>query len=107
VVRPSADRDLEEQAYYYATEGSPELGRRFLVAARETFALLATQPEMGWRRRLKHPVLESLRAFRVSGFERVIILYRPVPGGVDILRVVHGSRDLQALLRREGLPGTP
>lgn len=106
-VRPRADRDLEEQAVYYATEGSPELGHRFLVAAHETFALLATQPEIGWHRPLKHPALESLRVFRVSGFERIIILYRPVPGGVDILRVVHGSRDIQALLRRESLPGAP
>lgn len=106
VVRPRADRDLEEQAYYYAAEGSPELGHRFLVAAHETFTLLATHPEMGWRRRLNHPALESLRIFRVSGFERVLILYLPISGGVDILRVVHGSRNLQALLLREG-PGTP
>jgi toxin ParE1/3/4 len=101
VVRPKADRDLEEQAYYYATEGSPELGHRFLVAAHETFTLLATQPEMGWRRQLKHPLLHSLRVFRINGFERVIILYRPAPDGVEILRVVHGSRNLEALLSRE------
>jgi toxin ParE1/3/4 len=107
VVRPRADRDLEEQAYYYATQGSRELGHRFLVAAHETFTLLATQPEMGWRRPLKHPSLESLRVFRITGFERVIILYRPIPSGVDILRVVHGSRNLQALLRQEGLAGEP
>lgn len=103
VVRPRADRDLEEQAYYYATEANPELGHRFLVAAHETFTLLATQPQIGWRARLKHPALESVRVFRVSGFERVLILYRSAPGGVDILRAIHGSRDLQALLRREGL----
>jgi toxin ParE1/3/4 len=103
VVRPKADQDLDDQAYYYATEGSRELGHRFLVAAHETFALLATQPEMGWHSRLKHPALEPLRVFRVSGFEKILILYRPVRNGVDILRVVHGSRSLQALLRREGL----
>jgi toxin ParE1/3/4 len=103
VVRPKADQDLDDQAYYYATEGSPELGHRFLVAAHETFGLLATQPEMGWHSRLKHPALESLRVFRVSGFEKILIFYRPVRNGVDILRVVHGSRNLQALLRREGI----
>lgn len=50
--------------------------------------------------RLKHQQLESLRLFRVSGFERMLILYRPLTAGVDILRVIHGSRNLQALLRR-------
>jgi plasmid stabilization system protein ParE len=38
--------------------------------------------------------------FRVAGFERMLILYRPLEDGVDILRLVHGSRKLQALLRR-------
>ena len=33
----------------------------------------------------------------------MLILYRPLAEGVEILRVVHGSRNLNALLRREGL----
>ena len=69
VVRPKADHDLDEQAYYFATKAGPELGHRFLFAAHETFSLLATQPEMGWHARLKNPLLASLRVFRVSGFE--------------------------------------
>jgi toxin ParE1/3/4 len=102
-VRPKADRDLDDQAFYYATEGSPELGHRFLVAAHETFSLLAGQPNMGWHSRLNHPDLKTLRVFRVKGFERILILYLPLLDGVEILRVGHGSRDLLALLHREGL----
>jgi plasmid stabilization system protein ParE len=74
-VCPRADRDLDDQGFYYATEGSPDLGHRFLVAAHETFSLLAGQPNMGWRSRLKHPDLKTLRVFRVKGFERILILY--------------------------------
>ena len=103
VVRPKADQDLDDQAFYYATEGSPELGHRFLVAAHETFSLLASQTHMGWPPKLRHPDLGSLRVFRVTGFEKMLILYRPLPDGVDVLRIVHGSRNIQALLRREGL----
>ena len=36
VVRPKADEDLQDQAYYYATEGSFELGHHFLLAADRT-----------------------------------------------------------------------
>ena len=36
--------------------------------------------------------------FRV---ERMVILYRPLADGVEILRVIHGS--LMRLLRREGV----
>ena len=36
VVRPKADEDLDHQAYYLATQANPEVGHRFLLAARET-----------------------------------------------------------------------
>ena len=103
VVRPKADADLDDQAFYYATVASPEVGHRFLVAAHDTFTLLATQPNMGWRSRLGRANFKSLRVFRVKGFERMLILYLPRPDGVEILRVVHGSRNLLDLVRREGL----
>jgi toxin ParE1/3/4 len=82
LVRPKADRDLDEQAYYYAR-----------VASAKT----------GWHASLKNPYLKQLRVFRVRDFQRMLILYIPVQDGVDILRVVHGSRNVRALLRREGL----
>jgi plasmid stabilization system protein ParE len=47
VLRPKADQDLLDQAYYLATEASLEVGQRFLVAAHETFSLLAIQPVPG------------------------------------------------------------
>ena len=102
-MRPKAGLDLDAQAYFYAVEANPELGHRFLSAAADTFALLATQPEMGWWPRLRTPALESVRIFRVRGFEKMLILYPALPDGIEILRVLHASRNLQALLRREGL----
>lgn len=100
VIRPKADQDLDDQAFYYATEASPELGHRFLVSAHETFSLLATQPEMGWNPKLRTPKLQGLRLFRVSGFEKILIVYRPVESGVEILRVIHGSQNVRRLLRQ-------
>jgi len=103
VVRPKADQDLDDQAYYLATQAGSDLGHRFLLAAHETFALLATQPQIGWHPRLIHPDLASLRVFQVTGFEKMLVFYRPRLDGVEILRVVHGSRNLRTLLRREGV----
>jgi hypothetical protein len=57
---------------------------------------------MGWHARLRHVDLKRLRVFRVKDFERILVLYFPLFDGVEILRVVHSSRNLQALLRREG-----
>lgn len=109
VVRPRADRDLDDQADYLAEVSSPNVGHRFLIAAHETFALLASQPEMGWPFKIGRAGMESLRVFRVSGFNKILVLYRPCLNGIEIVRVVHGSRNLQALFRRKvrndlGLP---
>lgn len=71
-VRPRADRDLDEQADYYAAHGSHGLGHRFLIAAHDTFAHLASQPGMGWRFKFKRSGLESIRVFPVSGFVRIL-----------------------------------
>lgn len=103
LIRPRADQDLDDQAYYLATESSPEVGHRFLIAAHETFGPLSTQPGMGWHCRLKHPSLTSLRVFRVVGFQKILVIYRPMRDGVEILRVMHGSRNLEALLGRWGI----
>ena len=101
LIRPKADRDLEDQAAFYGTEANPEVGHRFLVAAHATFALLASQPEMGWRCRFVNPSLIGLRKFVVKDFNKILILYRPSASGVEILRVVHGAQDLKAFFRRD------
>jgi plasmid stabilization system protein ParE len=59
-VRPKADQDLEKQAAYYGSTGSPALGHQFLVAAHEAFALLATHPEIGWRPKFKTSALRGI-----------------------------------------------
>ncbi|HLH32439.1 MAG TPA: type II toxin-antitoxin system RelE/ParE family toxin [Terriglobia bacterium] len=103
VIRPKADDDLDEHAFYLAEQAGAAIGHKFLIAAHETFSLIATQPEMGWHPHLTHPAVSSLRLFRISGFQQVLVLYAPVKDGVDIIRVIHGSRDIDALLRREGI----
>ena len=42
--------------------------------------------------------LAGVRVWRVSGFEKHLIFYRPNPEGVEILDVIHGARDIEALV---------
>ena len=40
-----------------------------------------------------------MRRFPVlDGFEKILLFYFPLRDGVDLVRVVHGSRDLERLL---------
>lgn len=93
--------DLDDHAIYVAENGSLEVAARLFAAARETFTLLASQPQIGWRRDFGAHIPESVRFFRIRGFERLLVVYRPTEEGVDILRVLHSSRDLDALLSDE------
>jgi hypothetical protein len=48
-----------------------------------------------------------MRRFPVSdGFEKILLFYFPIQDGVDLVRVVHGNRDLEQLLN-EGFFGWP
>jgi len=44
-----------------------------------------------------------MRLFTISGFDKMLVLYRPVENGIEVLRVIHGSRNLLLLLRREAV----
>jgi hypothetical protein len=38
-----------------------------------------------------------MRRWPVKGFEKILLFYFPLPDGLDLVRVVHGSRDLNRL----------
>ena len=104
VVRPRADRDIDEIADYLAEHAGLDTALRFLLEVYDTFALLATQQNMGWPCRVRHAQLSDARTFRVSArFDKHLIFYKPYSERIEILRVLHGSRDLEELFRKEGI----
>jgi toxin ParE1/3/4 len=102
VVRPKADLDLDEIADYLTQQSSLDTGRSFLDEAQRTFALLATQPDMGWRAEYNDSRLTGVRAFRVGApFTNFLIFYQPRGERIEILRVLHGAQDLETLFSRQ------
>jgi toxin ParE1/3/4 len=87
-------------AGYLEEQGGPEVAERFIVAARETFESLALMPRMGALCSFRRPSLARLRRWPVKDFENWLIFYQPRRYGVEIVHVLHGSRDLEALLDR-------
>ena len=39
----------------------------------------------------------GLRMWSIRGFQNNIDFYRPLEDGVDVVRVIHGARDIQAI----------
>jgi toxin ParE1/3/4 len=103
LVRPKADQDIEDHATYLAEVAGFDIAHHFLLAADETFLLLSRNPGIGWRPRLRSVQVQGLRIFSISGFEKVLAFYRPLDEGIEILRVVHSSRNLLQFFRSEGI----
>ncbi|MEA5421352.1 type II toxin-antitoxin system RelE/ParE family toxin [Spirulina sp. CCNP1310] len=94
---PQVIRDLIEIATYIAGNNL-ESGEQFLYAAEETFKQLGQMPKMGKSCQFSHPRLQNIRQIAVKGFRQYLIFYQITLAGVEIVRVIHGSRDLEAIL---------
>lgn len=94
VIRtPAAEDDLWEIVLYIAQDNeeaafrlADEIDRRFQMLADVTGAGQA-RPEL----------LPEVRSFPVGNY---LIFYRPMSDGVEILRVLHGARNLRRLFGR-------
>ena len=100
-VTPQAERDIDSETLYLAEEAGNETGIRFFEAAHETFKTLLDMPGMGKSRQVENPRIKSVRQWSVSGFEKMLIFYQIVPFGIDIVRVLHGERDIDRILNEE------
>ncbi len=87
-----AEEDLIEIWTYIASD-SIAAADRLLERIDDSCARLAENPRMG---RARSDLAEGLRHFVVGAY---LILYRQIPVGIEIARVVHGARGLPRLFR--------
>jgi toxin ParE1/3/4 len=100
-VLPAAERDIDGQAEYLFREASLETALRFYEFAAVAFEKLARTPGLGEQRHSSNPLLAGLRIWRIDGSPNDLIFYRPVERGIEIVRVLHGARDIDAVLESE------
>ncbi len=103
-VLPAADRDVDDQAAYLAEQAGLETALRFLDTVAFTFGRLASMPGVGERRESADPRLSGLRVWRVEGFPNHLIFYRTGENGVEVVRLLHGARDIDRIFGRESGP---
>ncbi len=94
---PQAERDIDEHALFIAGDNL-DAGLRFLDAIDHARDELAQHPEIGAERQFDSPALSGLRVWPVPRFERWLIFYIPSDTTVQIVRVLHGARDLPTIL---------
>lgn len=99
VVRPKARVDIAEIADYIAEENLEAAGR-FLDELYQAFNALAKLPLMGSARRFRRERLKGLRLWPVPHFGKHLVVYRPLDAGIEVIRVLHGARNIEKLLGR-------
>lgn len=94
-VAPRAESDLDDIWYFLATQSSSvDVADRVVDSITARFVLLARQPYIGRRR--DEDLRPGIRTFAVGDY---VIAYRVDRDDVLILRVLRGSRDIEALFR--------
>jgi plasmid stabilization system protein ParE len=92
---PQAAADLFEIWSYIAAD-SPEGADRVEAAVYEACALLSTSPLLGKTR--GDLTTRPLRFWTVQRFTNYIIVYDPATSPLQVIRVLHGMRDLKRML---------
>ncbi len=85
--RPEAENDLAE-IWLYIAQDNPDNADKLIDEIEETSRKLARFTNMGRNRDELHP---GLRSFPVGKY---IVFYLPISDGLEIVRVLHGMRDI-------------
>jgi toxin ParE1/3/4 len=93
VILPEADADIDA-AFLYIAKDSLDAAIRFLVAVRADARNLAAMPGMGATRDFSRADLKGVKFWPVGGFRNFLIFYRPIEDGIEVLRVIHGARNI-------------
>jgi len=98
---PQAEEDLLD-IWVHIASASPFHADRFLDLLDSKMRLLADAPGIG---RLRAELSPSLRGLPVGHY---LIFYRQAGTGIEVVRVLHGARDIEALFHdAEDGTGTP
>jgi toxin ParE1/3/4 len=92
--RPLAETDILE-IWDYIADDSLTAADRWVDHLDEQFRVLATQPMMG---RARDELALGVRSFP---FGRYVVFYVPLDDGIDVVRVLHGARDIDAVFNPE------
>ena len=83
-----AEKDLED-LWVYLAKRNDIAGDLQVAKLLDRFPMLAQFPTMGVSR---DRLLEGLRSFPVKPY---IIFYILIPDGIEVLRIIHQSRDIE------------
>jgi len=95
-VSDEARYDIVDISYKIA-EDSLDTADRFASTINEVFEQLSEFPSLGVSRNYDNPKLTGMRMWPVPHFEKYLVFYTSTDSDLQIVRVLHGSRDITDL----------
>lgn len=92
--RPQAARDLEE-CFVFIAEDNIDAAVSFLIAAERSLDELSRFPFLGKAYEVGESLNENYRVWHVSGFTHYLLFYEVTELAIDLIRVLHSSRDIE------------
>jgi toxin ParE1/3/4 len=99
--RDRARQDLIDIYRHLAREAGVRIASRFFAQAEATFNRLAGMPDMGTRYEAENAAFAEVRFVPISRFKKFLVFYLPTARGIDVVRVLHGARDIPGILAEE------
>jgi len=93
-LSPQSQRDLEEIEEYISRD-NPDAADRVVLHIGEEFEVLCRQPGIG---RERSDLVPNLRGFPVGNY---VIFYYPAKDGIEVVRILHGARDIGELFETD------
>ncbi len=97
-IRNKATQDLRQQANYILNNGNVGAAEHFLELAEATFSQILIVPRIGKSVDFVSVRMGEVRQWRMKIFQDYLVFYRVQEEQIEILRVLHGSRDLEGIL---------
>jgi toxin ParE1/3/4 len=91
--RPLAELDLLG-IWDYIADDSPDRADDFLDRIESKLMTLAQNSGLG---RKRSELLPDLRSFSIGNY---VVFYQQIEGGIDVIRLLHGSRDIEEVFKQ-------
>jgi|SRR6516165_680429 len=98
-LTPKADSDINACFAWIAKE-NPVAALRFLDAIELTCDTLSRMPGIGSPRYGEIPLVHGVRMLAIKAFENYLLFYLEHEDCVDVIRVLHGARDIPEALEK-------
>lgn len=98
VPRELANRDVDEAIGHYLSQGAEQTALGFINALAQAYAHIGRHPAVGSLRYAHEINLPGLRFWPLTQYPH-LVFYIERADHIDVLRVLHGERDIPAWMQ--------